>query len=88
MDMAQTGAGGAIRERGHPARVGNDYIGLGWGSRRRDVRPAVAQPLGAYDSRHVRLAGPASEVLNVIFCHVAQSTSRDGYPPKETGEFR
>src|ERR1700733_1230438 len=67
MDFAQKGAGGAIRVRGHTASVGNDYIGVGWAGS--GTQAAVAQ-LGAYDFA-VRLAGPTSEVLNVVFCHVA-----------------
>jgi hypothetical protein len=67
MDFAQEGAGRTIRLRGHAASIGNDYIGPGWtGSR---PQPALAQ-LGAYDFA-VCAAGPASEVLNMVFCHVA-----------------
>ncbi len=64
---AQEGAGGAVRLRGHTAGVGDDHVGLaGTGSR---GQAAMAQ-LGAYDFA-VRPAGPTSEVLNVVFCHVA-----------------
>jgi hypothetical protein len=67
MDFAQKGARSAIRVRGHTASVGNDYIGLGGvGS---GVQAAPAQ-IGAY-AFAVRPAGPTSEVLNVVFCHVA-----------------
>ena len=67
MDSAQKGAGSAVRLRGHAAGVGNDHIGPVWtGSR---AQAALAQ-LGAYDFA-VGPAGPASEVLNVVFCHVA-----------------
>jgi hypothetical protein len=77
MDFAQKGTGRAIGLRGHTARVGDDYIGpFGAGSR---AQAAVAQ-LGAYDFA-VRLAGPTSEVLNVVFCHVA-SLINEGYPLK------
>jgi hypothetical protein len=77
VDFAQKGAGGAIRLRGDTTGVGDDYIGpAGTGSR---AQAAVAQ-LGAYDFA-VRAAGPTSEVLNVVFCHVA-SLINEGYPLK------
>ncbi len=67
MHFAQEGAGSAIRLRGHAASVSNDHIGPGWtGSR---VQAALAQ-FGA-DHFAVGPAGPAPEVLNVVFCHVA-----------------
>jgi hypothetical protein len=77
MDSAQKGAGSAIRLRGHTASVGDDDIGPGGAGSR--AQAAVAQ-LGAYDFA-VRPAGPTSEVLNVVFCHVA-SLINEGYPLK------
>ncbi len=63
---AQEGAGGAVRLGGHAAGIGNDYVGLG----RAQSRAEAAMPqFGAYHLA-VRPAGPAPEVLNVVFCHV------------------
>ena len=64
---AQKGAGRAVRLRSHAAGIGNDYIGPGGAQGR--AQAAMAQ-LGAYDLA-ISPAGTASEVLNVVFCHVA-----------------
>ena len=65
-DAAQEGAGSAVCLGGHAAGIGNDYIGPG----RAQSRAEAALPqFGAYDFA-VRPAGPAPEVLNVVFCHV------------------
>src|ERR1700760_4908602 len=67
IDSPQESAGGAVRLGGHAAGVGDDHVGTagvcgGGGD--------AGTQLGAYDFA-VRPAGPASEVLDVIFCHVA-----------------
>jgi hypothetical protein len=64
---AQEGAGSAIGLGGYAAGVGDDHIGSA-GARSRG-QAAMAQ-LGA-DDFPVRPAGSTSEVLNVVFCHVA-----------------
>jgi hypothetical protein len=76
---AHEGTGGAIRLRGHTAGVGDDHIGPAGAQSR--GQPAMAQ-LGAYDFA-IRPAGSTSEVLNVVFCHVA-SLIKNGCPLKET----
>ena len=64
---AQESAGGAVRLRGHTAGVGDDHVCLAG----IDCRgQAGMSQLGANDFA-VRPAGPTSEVLNVVFCHVA-----------------
>ena len=67
MDFAQKGTGGTIRLGSHTAGVGDDHVGPAGAQGRGQA--AVAQ-LGAYDFA-VGPAGSASEVLDVIFCHVA-----------------
>ena len=84
MDSAQKGASSAIRLRGHTTSVGHDYISPGGAGSR--AQAAVAQ-LGAYDFA-VCPAGPASEVLNVIFCHVASLINSMKDTRSKDGEFR
>ena len=79
---AQEGAGGAVRLRRHTAGVGYDDVGLAkTGSR---GQPAMAQ-LSAYDFA-VRPAGATSEVLNVVFCHVASLIN--GWMPLKQAPFQ
>ena len=79
---AQEGAGCAVRLRSHTAGVGDDHIGLvgaqSWGE------AAMAQ-FSTYDFA-VRPAGATSEVLNVVFCHVASLIN--GWMPLKQRHFR
>ena len=70
---AQEGAGGAVRLCGHTAGIGNDHVGPGGAQSR--AQAAMAQ-FGAYDLA-VCPAGTASEVLNVVFCHVVSLIKED-----------
>ena len=69
---AQEGAGGAVGLCGDTAGIGDDHVGPGGAQSR--AQAAMAQ-LRA-DDLAVGPAGTASEVLNVVFCHVVSLINR------------
>jgi hypothetical protein len=64
--FAQERARSAVRLRGHATGVGHNHVSLGGASSRGQA--AMAQ-IGT-DDFAISAAGPTSEVLNVVFCHV------------------
>jgi hypothetical protein len=66
---AQEGTGGTVGLSGHTAGVGDDHVGSTGAGR----RVHAAMPQLSADHLAVGPAGPAAEVLYVVFCHVAQS---------------
>src|SRR3984957_6217342 len=67
---AQVGPGGAVCLRSHRTSIDNDYLGAF--STRSRAQPVIPQ-LGANDLS-VSPAGTASEVLDMVSCHIVQSS--------------